>query len=119
MSLDQVLNRLAGGKFSGTLQRYNQENIVGGRRQTSYAVAVDVDFFTMPDGTDDYKTKSDDGGQVTDNRHFYFSGIFNINQLDLLTYNDSVYEIRGPEQRPHGNFTYAYGKFIKRATDDV
>lgn len=103
------------GPFTGTLERHTDGTIPRGRRTSTYGPGVEVIFYTIPDGPDDLQLKSEGGSQVTDNRHFYFKDAdYDIDNLDRLTYGGSVYEIRGPESRPHGGFKYAYGRYIKR-----
>lgn len=115
LALQQVLDRLMLGPFTGTLERHTSGNIVGGRRVSTLASSITVIFWTVPDGPSKLQLKTEVGSQITDNIHFYFKDAsYDIKNLDRLTYDNSVYEIRGPESRPHGGFLYAYGKFISR-----
>lgn len=115
MPLDQVFSSLQQGKFSGILRRYVSSGYVEGRPVVTYEAPVEVEFFTVPDGTNAFAVKDTEGSQILDNRHFYFSGsAFNIKNRDLLRAEGQDYEIYGPEPRPHGNFTYAYGRAIDR-----
>jgi hypothetical protein len=115
MPLEQTLSRLMKGEFTGLLRRYVSSGFVAGRPVITYEEPIEVKFFTVPDGTNTLAVKDTEGSQIIDNRHFYFQGSsFNIKNRDLLRAEGQDYEIYGPEPRPHGNFTYAYGRAIDR-----
>ncbi len=117
--LPQVFSRLMKGKFAGTLESYLGPAYSRGLEVITFDDPVDITFFTVPDGPEDFNTKTEEGATITINRHFYFEGTsFAIKDKDLLTYNSIAYEMRGVEHREHGDFTYAYGKFIDRAEVD-
>lgn len=113
--LQQTLSRLGQGLCTGTLKRVRPDTFSGGRPVKTFDPKCEVEFFTVPEKTDEEAVKGEVGGQILINRHFYFKGSdFNIPNFSLLTFEDVEYEVRGPESRKHGDFTYVFGRNITR-----
>lgn len=113
MSLEQTLSRLARGLSDGTLKRLNSATVVKGRLVDDFDTPVAVKFFTVPDGGNPRNVNAEDGAQEINNRHFYFQGAgFDVGNRDIINFEGQDFEVREPESRLHGGFTYVRGKAI-------
>jgi hypothetical protein len=115
--LEEVLSRLMGGEESVIWEKYSS-TIAGGRPVVAFAAPVTLKAFTIPDGPNKLALNEEAGAQTLINQHFYFRGQSPVVGMDRLTYGGVRFEVRGPEQRLKGNFTYVYGKAVERAPED-
>ena len=115
MDLSPVFGSLGLGKFTGTIERFNQGSRSGGKWQETYDAPEAVDFFTVPSDNDVKKPDPDAGGEIVVDRDFWFIGSdFDIKIKDRLTYNSQTFIIREIDPRPHGVFTFAKGFFRQK-----
>lgn len=119
MDLQRIFTSLGVGKVQGTIQR----RIIGadpkwvkGKQNISYDTAECISFFFIPEGESTLAKRIEIGDQGIVDGRFYFSGsTFVVGNKDLITTDDGIqYEIYRIDQRRHGNFTFALGKFRQR-----